>query len=275
MTLPPRISPRRILPPAIAALAIALSLAYAAPAQAALADSPSADPTEQLRFQSSYEQKRLELKAKGRLERPELLAELERVAEELILEFPYQPGGYGLLLSVAKGSPPEDARRLALRLLDSPADGPTRQAAARVLAQKDLIATQVEISGVDLSPYEGRSLVIYSWSSESPPPLSIMSASFLPEEDFAFIGICLDQDAQAGLRQAADWELPGDQFCDGAAMRGPLAESLALTMVNSVYLVDSAGRLFDTDAHRDFGEKVASLMGSPLSIQLQAEGGAQ
>ncbi|NEQ71026.1 MAG: hypothetical protein F6K21_37205 [Symploca sp. SIO2D2] len=222
------------------------------------------------RFKISDLAKRLEIRelmkdGEEPADRRSMLEKLERAAEELIEEYPDQPGGYGRLLAVAKGSSEFDAMRIASRIIESDAPENFKKGAERVMYRKDLVGKRLECEGLDLEKYSGKVVLLYTWDLENPPPSRIVTASILPADSFALVGLYLGDDLEEGLEAAAEQGLPGEQLCDGGGFDSGMAEELGLTMRSSVYIIGLDGKVIDVEGHRRLGFKLASLLQSPLA----------
>jgi hypothetical protein len=225
-----------------------LSADTAAQVQAFL-DDKSKPVRDRLEVKIAFEQARL--KRRNFHSRDQQLQAHEEHAAELMREFPDEPEGYGYQLSLAKVESPQQARRMAESLLDSPAPPLLKRGAQRVLDRLELEGKPLRLVGADaeLNAVRGQSLAIYVWTAQSAGIKEAVCRLAATRRDFTFIGINLDSDVTAA--RAAASGLPGVQLYDGGGLDGPLAQQLQLTMDVALYLVDAEGVIRDVDAHRD------------------------
>ncbi len=194
----------------------------------------------------------------------EVRAVREADARALMRGYHDLPGGFSYMLAVAKSYDDADATRVAEELLRSGAPKRIRDGARRVMARQAMVGRKLETEGVDIDAYNGKNLIIYSWTSRRPPANSLM-LDFDDFDSLAFIGICLDRDVEAA--KACEWvsQLPGIQIYDAGWLEGPVARQLNLTIPYSIYIIDPSGTVTDVAGHRDFPDKLASLLGFDLT----------
>lgn len=186
-------------------------------------------------------------------------AQAER-AGRIVRDFPDEPDGYGLQLSMARLAPHELGKALADLLLANPKT-PARfvSMARRVSERASLLGRPLSLPGATsaLAHAAGRPLVVYTWRSSDVGFSSILKRMG-SVRGVEFIGINLDTDQVLARMSAHD--LPGTQFFDGGDLDGPMARQLKLALHTSIYLVDGQGIVRDLDAHFDPHDSLARFL---------------
>ena len=197
-----------------------------------------------------------------------------RHAGELAREFPDDPRGYGYLLAVAKSLPSGQAVTIANELLASGAPANIKEGADGLLAQKNMEGQILHINGLDLAAYNGRPVVIYTWSVQQPEIFEFVKRRcVVPGVKLIGVNIDTGADAAAARQLAQELKPPGDLYYDGGGMDGPIASQLRLQTAISVYIIDAEGRLVDTRGHENTTEKLKALL-MPITNETSAIGRA-
>jgi hypothetical protein len=182
--------------------------------------------------------------------------------KELIREFPSDPRGHGYLLSLAKGEPGSDGADLAQEIIGGSAPESIKEQARRLLAQREMEGKPLLIEGLDLTPYRGKPLLLYTWSSSHDASLRLMRQLRGQFPDVTALGINLDEDAavaEQAIMKLNPTEREG-QHLDGGGLSGPLANQLRIHMPASIYIVDAKGMLMDVCGHLEARAKLAAFV---------------
>ena len=217
---------------------------------------PAAD-----RFDISAEIKALRLKAK-KASRAEQHAEHLKNARQLIAEFPEDVRGYGYLVALAKAQPRPQAEEIVDSILKSSAPEAVKSEAKKVKDQRALEGQRLSLSTFDLSSYNGKALIIYTWSKKTPEVLSWIKKWHRPPE-LQLVGINIDTDPTNAPQLVAAIGTPGVQIYDNRR----LTEELKFTSTTSVYLVDRKGVLRDVLGQIETEIKIAQLDGDKGGVK--------
>lgn len=181
-------------------------------------------------------------------------------ARELAAEFPADARAYGYMLSVAKSSSGATAVELANEILNSRAPERIKAGAERVLSQQRLVDRRISGEFIDLSGFEGKFVVVYTWTS-SRPDIFTQVPIWISLGDVACVGINLDADPQIGRRLVESARIPGSQIYGTGGLDGPLARGLGFTSENSIYLIDRKGILVDANGALGTVPKLKQMLG--------------
>jgi hypothetical protein len=179
--------------------------------------------------------------------------------KELITEFPTDPRGHGYLLSLAKGEPSSDGADLVREIIGGSAPEPIKEQARRLLAQREMEGKPLVIEGLDLTPYRGKPLLLYTWSNSHDASLHLVRQLRGQFPAVVTLGINLDEDAAIAEQSILKLNPAerGEQHLDGSGLSGPLASQLRIYMPASIYIVDAKGILRDVCGHLDLPAKLA------------------
>lgn len=207
--------------------------------------------------------------------RSAFLAGHEQAARALIAEFPHEAGGYEVLLRCALNHPDDaDVVRIASELESMPAPAAVR-AAARTLRERHALVGQSlqEIAGRllgasnPIAAAEGRGIVLYSWSSDSPVSMAAArNLVRLAPPTAKLIGISGDTDVAAARASASGAALPGEQILDAHGFDSPFAQALKLTRAGEAYIVSSDGQIRSVSArHGNLSAKFRAAGPAPAA----------
>jgi hypothetical protein len=117
------------------------------------------------------------------------------------------------------------------------------------------------IEGLDLTPYRGKLLLLYTWSTKRDDSMRYVSRMRELFPGVAVLGINIDTDtADAGLGiQRLSPAERAEQRLDGGGLSGPLASQLRIYMHASIYIIDADGILRDVCGHLGLRGKLAAL----------------
>ncbi len=187
----------------------------------------------------------------------------ERIARNLIREFPGEAPAYEALWAVAKARPLQESAKLAQELVASDAPAAFKAAAQTLLDRYALIGRPIA-SALDEAGSKalakipaGTPLIVYSWSSSAPGSLDF--GRMVQARRFAALGVCLDTDSAEAGKVARSLGLGGEHVYDGNGIQGLAAVGLKFSAAGQIYLVDSSGVIRDVRGGEDFEPKIAVL----------------
>jgi thiol-disulfide isomerase/thioredoxin len=187
----------------------------------------------------------------------------EAEIDRFLRDYPKDPSGAMLLNGYAASldSDPDRQVKILSRLI---AEFPDHFAAKAAQASLELVkklgkpyelAFKDAISGkpVSISGLKGKVIVLDFWATwcgpcvAEMPKMKKLYAEF-KDKGVEFIGIDLDEpEDKGGLRKLMDFvaknEIPWPQHYDGKAWESPVVESLAVSAVPAVFVIDADGKL--------------------------------
>lgn len=187
----------------------------------------------------------------------------ERIARELIREFPGESPPYEALWAVAKARPQEESATLAREILTS--NAPERfKTAAQTLIDRYALTGRPLTSVLDESGLKalaklpkGAPMIVYSWASSGPGSLEF--GRMIQARRFAALGVCLDEDTTEAGWIAHSQGLGGEHLFDENGLQGSAAGRLKFSAAGQIYLVDEAGVIRDVRGGEDFEKKRTAL----------------
>lgn len=187
----------------------------------------------------------------------------ERIARDLIREFPGESPPYEALWAVARARPQEESAKLAREILTSDAQARFKAAAQTLLDRYALLGRDLK-SALDESGLKalaklstGMPLIVYSWSTSEPGSLEF--GRMIQARRFAALGVCLDEDTEAAGKVARSLGLGGEHLFDDNGLQGLAVARLKFSAAGQIYLVDEAGVIRDVRGGEDLEAKLAAL----------------
>ena len=197
---------------------------------------------------------------------------VEKVAQNLIAEFPSEPQGYEALLALAKATEANKSGQIARQLLASNAPDEIKRSAQTLVYRYALVGSNLSSvignagSETARGLSKGTPVIVYSWASWAPG--SVELGQMIQARRFAAIGICLDTeiDQAKALEQAAG--LGGVQVYDPAGGGGAVANQLKYSAAGQIYLVDAKGVIRDVRGGDDLETKLKTFgFKTPLLVR--------
>jgi len=187
----------------------------------------------------------------------------ERIARDLVREFPGESPPYEALWAVTNARPQEESAKLAGEILTSDAPARFKAAAQALLDRYALIGRDLE-SALDESGLKawvklptGMPVIVYSWSFSGSGSLEF--GRMIQARRFAALGVCLDEDTEAAGQVAHSLGLGGEHLFDENGLQGAAAARLKFSTAGQIYLVDEAGVIRDVRGGEDLEVKLAAL----------------
>ena len=211
------------------------------------------------------------------------MSKLEEEFEEASIEnarvalkqFPANSMIYTMLVGFAQRSTGERQRNLAAEIIHAPGAPPGVKALAAHLLKGtkpyeigqplDIRFTALDGREVDLVKLKGKVVLVEFWSTSCGPCVAEMPAvkaayQNLHDHGFEVVGISLD-DQESGLRRfVKENQLPWPQHFDGKRWENQFAVRYGIFGIPTLWLVDKAGNLRDTDARFNLERRVATLL---------------
>lgn len=207
----------------------------------------------------SFHQADLRLKSQS-----DYLISFEKVARDLINQYPTQPQGYESLLTLARDNDEAKSLTLAKELIASSAPESVKVGAGKLLTQlglngrvlSDVLPTLAEAKK-PLKP-----TIIYGWASWSPGSLALAQTLGTRRTDaVVLIGLNLDVavDRAAAENLAAINKFPGHLIYDDFGTEGETARKLGVAGVPFVYFIDRSGVIRDVRGLIGLEKKLTDL----------------
>ncbi|PWU16216.1 MAG: hypothetical protein C5B50_13960 [Verrucomicrobia bacterium] len=201
-----------------------------------------------------------------------LAADMERAAQNLIKEFPHEPGPYLMLLHMWDAR--NDTSLVQEVLTNAQAPEEARQKASNILSRFALRSHPLEMRFValdgqelDLAKLRGKVILIDFWATWCGPcvaEIPTVKAAYdkFHNRGFDVVGISLDQDREKLLQFVKARGLPWPQYFDGKRWQNKYAQTYGLSSIPVMWLVSREGVVADWDARNDLAAKVEKLLGN-------------
>jgi len=200
--------------------------------------------------------------------------ELETFARRFQKELPNHDNGYTLMLSVIRGSDPEQARALANELIDGPAPERVKVIARGYLHRLETVGkplkmqfTALDGREVNVADMNGKVVLIEFWATwcapciAGLPRLKAMYDRF-HTQGFEVIGISLDED-KTKLKKFVDARrISWPQYYDDGGKRNRFVLEFGIRGIPTVWLVDKQGnlRVMDAKGWNELAGKLVKLL---------------
>ncbi len=147
----------------------------------------------------------------------------------------------------------------------------SRLASAKMMAELkakplDLKFKAFDGSEVDLQKLRGKVVLIDFWATWCGPcmaelPSVLKAYEQYKEKGFEIIGISLDEDSAELTRVLKTKKITWPQYFDGKGWENPYAKKYGIEGIPTMWLVNKAGMVTDTDATEELAEKIEKLLG--------------
>ena len=200
---------------------------------------------------------------RGLNSRTQRMETTERIARDLIREFPTEPQGYEALLACGQADVSVKSEQIARELIVSNAPEDIRKSAQGLLDRSALVGSALSavlgVAGADLLAAlpSGEPVIVYSWATWGPG--SIELGRMIQARRFAAIGICLDEQVEAAKKAEHAEGLGGKHLYDAQGRQGSMAGRLNFNTAGQIYLVDAQGVIRDVRGGEDLETKLAAL----------------
>lgn len=179
--------------------------------------------------------------------------EAEAMADRLHLEFGDIPHAHAMILSVAEATTCDNARDLAVKLLQSPAVAPEmREAAQRVYDRVSLMGKTLDFPlvtsdgrAVRLRQLEGTHTVVYVWSADrdakGPSGLQPVKNNVPAGTQWVYVALGNYVPTAAATRARG---IPPGIYCNEiSGLKSPVVEQLKITQLPCAFVFDANGVL--------------------------------
>ncbi|MBL9217165.1 MAG: hypothetical protein JNG82_01650 [Opitutaceae bacterium] len=187
--------------------------------------------------------------ARGAKDQSGRLVNVEKVARDLIKEFPREAPGYEALMALCRARESVKAEPLARELLVSEAPEHVKFEAGLLIQRLGLVGHSLsEIVGQDGAELlaglpAGEPVVVYSWATWGPGSIDL--GQMIQARRFVAIGICMDAQVEKATQAAHRAGLGGKLTYDKNGLDGVLASRLAFSAPGQIYLIDAKGVIAD------------------------------
>lgn len=228
--------------------------------------------SEDERFKLRMQAVRRALAVKSGADDAEMAAEVERIAREIIKEFPKREEGYQMLLSAAQGSEEPKTRALAKEVIASSESEKIKTAAEGLLRKLDALGKPLEIKftaldgrEVDVSKMKGKVVLIDFWATWCGPcvaevPNVKKAYEKLHPKGFEIVGISFDDDKEKLQKFVSRERMPWPQFFDGEGFGNKFGQQYGINGIPTMWLVDKQGNLREMNARDGLEAKVEKLL---------------
>lgn len=194
-------------------------------------------------------------------------------------EFPTNSMIYTMFVAVAQRSQGERQRELANEIIAAPgAPAGVKTLAKHLLAGTkpyelgkpiDIHFTALDGREVDLAKLKGKVVLVEFWSTSCGPCVGEMptvKAAYqkLHAQGFEVVGISLDDKESVLRRFIKEKDLPWPQHFEANGWENKFAVRYGIFSIPTMWLVDKAGNLRDTEARFNLEDQVSALLAEKL-----------
>lgn len=204
------------------------------------------------RFQVAVTMAEVSIRQKKGATTADVLADYEKKADSMALEFPKNGDVYRMYFGIMRVSPPEKAKTVAQKILLAPAPTDVKEQTQAFVDRINMVGKTValEFTSVDgksfnLTDQLGKIVVAYVWTAQSPYAKDLFQAvsKVAVPAGAIILGINIDQDIAAAAAEAKKDNAPGLQYSDSRGLKSPVAARLKILDVPSCYVFAKDGHL--------------------------------